>query len=287
MTRRSRLQKQLHSLGEIRDIMNSMKTLAFIESQKLSRFLDAQDAVVGNMEKAAADLLSAYPHLLPRTLGASTVYIVIGTERGFCADLNQALFTHCRSQVPLDSHLVVVGSKLSPLFENDSRVAAALPGANVVEEIPALLPRLVAKLSSVQASSAPAVYAVHHNREQQITNKPLVPPFQKLPKKEPNARAPMLNLAPGKLFEELGHHHLFALLHQLLYTSLMVENRYRYSHLQGAIKYLDERSSQLMQRCNMLRQEEIVQEIEVILLSAEATQGSVYNGGHQNFRASH
>ena len=46
MTRRHDLEHHRNSLAEIRDIMNSMNTLAYLETRKLSRFLDAQHAVV-------------------------------------------------------------------------------------------------------------------------------------------------------------------------------------------------------------------------------------------------
>jgi F-type H+-transporting ATPase subunit gamma len=54
----------------------------------------------------------------------------------------------------------------------------------------------------------------------------------------------------------------------MLYTSLMIENRFRVTHLEGAVKHLDDESAQLERRCNALRQEEIIEEIEEIMLSA-------------------
>jgi len=39
-------------------------------------------------------------------------------------------------------------------------------------------------------------------------------------------------------------------------------------HLEGAVRHLDDRSSALRRKCNALRQEEIIEEIEIILLSA-------------------
>jgi len=65
MTRRRHLEHHRQSLAEIRDIMNSMKTLAYMETRKLARFLDAQHAVVQSIEDVAADLLSFYPETLP------------------------------------------------------------------------------------------------------------------------------------------------------------------------------------------------------------------------------
>jgi F-type H+-transporting ATPase subunit gamma len=54
----------------------------------------------------------------------------------------------------------------------------------------------------------------------------------------------------------------------MLYTSLMMENHQRVAHLEGAVKHLGGESAELASKCNGLRQEEIIEEIEVILLSA-------------------
>ena len=54
MTQRRNLEHHRHSLAEIRDIMNSMKTLAYMETRKLGSFLDAQHTVLQSIEEVAA-----------------------------------------------------------------------------------------------------------------------------------------------------------------------------------------------------------------------------------------
>jgi F-type H+-transporting ATPase subunit gamma len=66
---------------------------------------------------------------------------------------------------------------------------------------------------------------------------------------------------------ELIDHYLFAALHQILYVSLMAENQHRAQYLEGAMRRLEDKSADLLHRCNLLRQEEIFEEIEVILLT--------------------
>jgi F-type H+-transporting ATPase subunit gamma len=50
----------------------------------------------------------------------------------------------------------------------------------------------------------------------------------------------------------------------------MAENDHRYRHLDSAVRRLDEKGQELDQHMRFLRQEEIIEEIEVILLSAES-----------------
>ena len=101
-----------------------------------------------------------------------------------------------------------------------------------------------------------------------VVVKRLLPPFQHLsPRRQACAYPPLLHLAPRSFLEGLIEQYLFAVLHEILYTSLMTENYTRLSHLEGAVSHLDEETERLSRECNALRQEEIIEEIEVILLS--------------------
>ena len=71
----------------------------------------------------------------------------------------------------------------------------------------------------------------------------------------------------------LTGHHLYAALNEALYSSLMVENRRRLVHMDRALDRLDADMAQLRLAYNRQRQEEIIEEIEVILLSADLLVG--------------
>ena len=49
----------------------------------------------------------------------------------------------------------------------------------------------------------------------------------------------------------------------------MVENHSRLQHMEGAVRHLDDQVEKLRRKSNIFRQEEITEEIEVILLTAE------------------
>lgn len=115
-------------------------------------------------------------------------------------------------------------------------------------------------------------YGRHMEETDAIQIERLLPPFQATAPVPVFGYPPMLNLEPDTFFAELIDQYLFAALYALLYTSLMAENRRRMQHLEGAIRRLEERMSELALRRNALRQEGITEEIEVILLSASAVQ---------------
>lgn len=282
MTRRQDLERHRHSMGEIRDIMNSMKTLTYMETRKLARFLDAQHTVVESIEEVAADFLSFHADTLPEVGEMTPVYLLIGTERGFCGDFNQGLMHHL--ELTLDTQpagkpiLIGVGRKLHTLLENDTRVAALIDGASVVEEVTVVLNQMVDELSSLQERHGMlTVYGLYHGGKDGIVMQRLLPPFQQYLHQPPRyPHPPILHRSPAKFLIELTEQYLLAALQAMLYTSLMTESHNRVTHLEGAVNHLDDESDELARQCNALRQEEIIEEIEVILLSASSLDESWY-----------
>lgn len=274
MTRRRELEQRRHSLGEIREIMNSMKTLAYLETRRLERFLAAQQAVVADVERAAADFLAFHPDTLPRAGDTTLVYLLVGSERGLCGDFNHVLLRvleeELRNGGPNRPLLLPVGRKLHALLEQDARVTARVAGASVVDEVAGTLQELIRALAEQQLQHGPlTLRGLYHGPGGETVRCELLPPLQHLlGQQQQFPDPPLLNLPPRAFLLELADHYLFAALHQLLYASLMAENQQRVSHLEAAVRHLDNQAAELARQGNVLRQEEIIEEIEVILLSA-------------------
>jgi len=94
------------------------------------------------------------------------------------------------------------------------------------------------------------------------------------PPPPPLAHPPGLQLAPARFFAELLDQYLLAALYGLLYESLAAESRQRLAHMEHALDRLDETVGELALKRNALRQEKIVEEIEVILSSEQALRQS-------------
>jgi F-type H+-transporting ATPase subunit gamma len=129
----------------------------------------------------------------------------------------------------------------------------------------------VSTVLDLQARYAPlALTVLHHGQDsRQIQMRRLLPPLGIFSQAAPaRGSPPRVNLPDWQLFSELVDHYLFAGLNGIFYSSLLVENQRRAQHLEAAARRLDEQVSRLTLRINALRQEEITEEIEVILLSA-------------------
>ena len=277
MSKRRGLETQLRSLTEIKEIMNAMKNLSLMEVHRLIRFLETQQRVVASIEAAAADFLSFHSELFPSDEVFRNVYLLVGSERGFCGDFNESLLRALDSHIGAgrDVRLIVIGGKLAVKLTDDLRVAASLEGASVVEEVDSVLVKLMETLTTLTvpgADRAPLRLTVfHHDAAEESVKVSDLRPFQKPESTSIRfAHAPLLYLQPQSFLTGLGEQYLFAALHALLYNSLMAENQRRMQHMDAAVRRLERTSADLLRKRNILRQEEITEEIEVIMLSVEA-----------------
>lgn len=272
------VEQHVRGLHDIRAIVNSMKTLAYLETQKLSRIVPAQRAVTRQLDRVAIDLLAHHPHILPSGIPPQHTWIVLGTERGFCGNLNQQLLerlaTEADGHPARDGRVMLVGHKLHAALRDAADPRAVLvDGAGVAEEAPNVLNHIVGELEKLRSSHGPAtVSAIFFDSEGVLSVKKLLPPFGDLGLEQgKHPHEPMLNLAPERLLLDLTDQYLFSSLFEILYGSLMTENRRRVSHLGDAVRHLDKKCVALTHQANALRQEQITEEIEVLLLSTGLT----------------
>lgn len=288
MSKRGPIQKHLATLKDIGGIMGAMKNISLTETHKLARFLTHQHRVLAGIEAAAADFLAHHPEVGYRPQAAPPgVVVAIGSQRGFCGDFNetvaQAVRQHWRDTTGDPSDVLVVGRRLAAKLGREVRITANFDGPSVAEEVRPVLQRLMDALGGLrprvgeQGLLTISVFA-HREGESQLTVRPIQPeppPGNRLPR---FAYPPLLNLTPPKFFAELARHYLWAQMHDVFYGSLMAENRRRLQHMEGAMQRMEENASQLQRKYNALRQEEITEEIEVIMLSNEALQRSRSKG---------
>jgi F-type H+-transporting ATPase subunit gamma len=271
MSQRRALEQHRTRLGEMRTIMNSMKALAYMESRKLTNFSTAQRAVVQSIEAAAGDFLYWHPDLRRSAPPSATeICVVIGAARGFCGDFNETLVRNLAREPELS--VIAVGHKLGELLVDDPRVVATLDGASVAEEVASILGQLATTLAERQRAQGEVAITVlaHRGQDDDITRHALLPPFRQLPAPARIPPRPLLYLSPAAFYRALVEQYVFSVLNEFLYASLLAENLRRVNHLDHAVRHLDEKVEAMKLRSNALRQEEITEEIEVILLGIDS-----------------
>ena len=274
MSRRQELLHHRHQMAEARQIIGAMQSLAFIEVRRLRRVLDIQMEVVEGLYHAAADLLAFHSDALPLIAPTRTLLLVLGSERGFCGDFNAPLLQrldHCLQSTPGETSIVACGRKLCSHLQGHPQLVATFTGASVFDDVDNTLRRLSKGLAALDAGEVTLRVIYHGGNGDGVRVRELLPPFEALRDGVPKyAFPPQLNVPPALLLTELAQQYLYAALHAILYESLMAENHRRMQHLEGAVRHLDRRLEGLKYQENQMRQEEIIEEIEVILLNEES-----------------
>jgi len=276
MTKQRDLKLHHQNLLEVRDIMNSMKTLAYMETRKLENYLPPQQAIVENVKIVADDFLLSFPQFTAHPLHASAsknavadVLLLLGSERGFCADYNHRLIDHYLQliQATAPSITLSVGARLNVALQEHAIETIAFSGASVWEEVESVLLTLVDKILALQDQQPGVKVNVLYNGDGGVREQALVPPFENLPQAPMQKIDPLIYMDKEHFLVHLSAHYVYAKILEILYNALMFENQLRVSHLQSALNRLDESLEQLQKRINTQRQEEIIEEIEVILLN--------------------
>lgn len=271
MSGQAELSQRFARLTDISSIMTAMKSLSLAETRKLARFIGHHQRMLVNIEAAAADFLNFFP-IESAPAMRPVILVMLGSERGFCGNFNDRILAALDALPDWQPApaMLVVGSRLGAKLEARPGVIALLDGANVTEDAPNVLNRLMDALHTANAASSAraALFSLAHDAEGEPVLKRLLP-FD--PPPAPHyAHPPRLQLAAPEFFAELLDQYLLAALYGLLYESLSAENRQRLAHMEHALDRLDETLGRLAIKRNALRQEKIVEEIEVILSSEMA-----------------
>ncbi|UZR27985.1 F0F1 ATP synthase subunit gamma [Methylococcus mesophilus] len=271
MSRRHILRRRMKTLGEIAGILESMRTLAVIESHRLTRSVECQRHLEAALRSTAEELLGHYPALLP-VEPAAAAWLVVGSERGFCGDFNTRLRAALERRWSPGEPAIVVGSRIGSEFALDVPLCRQLPGPLTAEETAERLPALIDAVNQLLENHGPLqIIALHHADDAEtVLETRIVPPFGKPSARSERPFPPLLYQKPDAVFRHLVEHYLFAVLHWLLDRSLLSEHQYRIRHLDGATRRIQDTQEALRSGNNRLRQEEVTEELQVILLGAEA-----------------
>ena len=286
MTKRTRLKGHLHTMEEIGDIMNAMKNLCFIEMNKITKVLSMQAQVMQGLHEVSRDFLSFYPLFPTRKKGDHpAIYILIGSERGFCGPFNDTVIHQLdilieQNPVPTPT-LIVVGHKLASKMAEDSRVMTILGGPNSIEEIPSVILNLLQTLEKVSSQRHIALHSwqwdiIFNEEEHNQVQAKTLQPFKEfyVDDEAPYFISPFLNLPHEQFIAEYADHYLFAMCYSVFYQSFFAESHQRLFHLNNALDHLEDKKNSLKKYLNLLRQEEITEEIQIIMLSAESLIGN-------------
>ena len=274
MSNEAALRERAELLDELRQIVQSMKNLAYAELQRLGRVRSAQQEAMQCVEAAWRGLVAPGGAQPP-----AGISLVIGSERGFCGAFNAPLVAACGELAPQGT-VLVAGARLVRALPSAAAVVV-LDGCAGLDDADAVLDGWMRALSERRTSheGGQVVFQGAYGVER-------VPLWSagegggEGATAAPNTRSAMaplgrLALPPDVLRPALARQRARLLLQSALLTSLEQENHRRLAQMQRAQEHLDQLAQDLQHRRAAWRQASITNELET-LVSAEA--GPVWPG---------
>ncbi len=264
MSKLTQQHNRLHLYRELNEIVSAMKNMAEVELHRATRMEEHQRQALATAREGLAMLLQAAPHLTRHTDPARTILLVLGSERGFCGGFNEQLARSLAPDPTSYGKVLVMGGRLAAKLEVEHRYIC-FSGPSTVDEI---LPRLQSLLEYLRNLPGTSALEVLSHTKDGLKRQQLHP-WPALPAMNPVVHVDTL-CKPAALLETIQWQCLFQGLFRVMLVSLLQENRLRLQQMEGAREHIEALTTALLRRLNLLRQQEIVEEIEMILVSQTA-----------------
>jgi F-type H+-transporting ATPase subunit gamma len=264
LSQRREIEARLELHDDLTGILRAMRSFALTELHRVTRREGAQAEVVKTLQLALGDMAPALP-TPPQCSG--DIWLLLGSVRGFCGGFNEEVVRQWRADAGAGAPAVLVGERLAAGVEGAGD-RLLVPGPVGALDAGATVDRILAALDAARGKlPGEAGLMVCYRDEAQARSERLWPFV--LPHSD-RAGTPPLTLEPaGRVAARLLEQHLFHALLARVLRAIRVENHMRLVQMESALAHLDRASETLRRQRNRLRQEEIVEEIELIVQSRE------------------
>ncbi|MHB1869551.1 MAG: F0F1 ATP synthase subunit gamma [Steroidobacteraceae bacterium] len=278
MTRLAEIQSHVANIGELRDVVGAMRSLAGMRVQ------ESQHALPGirSYAHAMATAVGAALLLMPQT-GArddrrrrSRALIVCTSEHGFVGGFNERMLAAAETALRPSDLLVLLGSRGAALaFERGLKITWSTPMATRLAGTPDAVNRLTSELYARIARGEVEQVDVLFGRYSQgtaadVEHRQLLPLERSRLADAREREPPLHNLRPGLLLEKLMAEYVFALLTEAAVESLASENAARFAAMESAHDNVEKKLAGLEERARQARQTEITEELLDLITGAEA-----------------
>lgn len=264
MSQRQDIEAKLALYDELNGILGAMRSFALAELKRIGKRETAQQQVMDTLALALRDLSAFLPAAAVSRLTAKTrlndIWVLLGSTRGFCGSFNEDVIRVWREQARPGNPAILVGERLRSVLGGDP---VCIAGAESGLDASAAIDRILDAVAGLRLDD-PAEFGVivcirddHAARCQRLW-----PLLSCIP--ESAGYPPVTLVPPTEVAAGVAEHYLYHSLLALLLCSIRVENHMRLMQMENALRHLDEGYEDLQRRRNRLRQEEIVQEIELM-----------------------
>ena len=264
MSQRREIEARLALYDELTGILGAMRSFALAELRRVSKRETAQQQVVESLQTALTDISSGLPTANSKpTSQANDIWLLFGSVRGFCGSFNEDLVRFWKSQIDPNASLIIVGERLHDMIQSSSPMQR-VTGADGGLDAPAVIDRILVAISALRSKHNGAFGLKACIRDEEGARSQHLWPLPPTP--SPNHSFPPITYEPTtEVATGIAEHYLFHSLLALLLRSIRVENHMRLMQMESALRHLDRGGEELQRQRNRLRQEEIVEEIELMV----------------------
>jgi F-type H+-transporting ATPase subunit gamma len=260
MTQRREIENRLALYEDLSGVLGAMRSFALVELHRVARSETAQQQVVEALSDALRDTVAALAVPEPTT---GDVWLLFGSVRGFCGSFNEDVVRKWAAAGSVTHPVVAVGERLQNLIPREARlypVNGATGALDAASTVDAVLTAVGAAMRSI-AGEAGLVACL---REESGAGTYRLLPLTMIANGT-SGELPLTNEPPQRVAAGVAQHYLLHSLLALMLRSIRVENHLRLLQMENAMRHLDRGRDELKRERNRLRQEEIIEEIELML----------------------
>lgn len=259
MSQRREIETRLALYDDLSGILGAMRSFALAELRKIGKREETQQLLVQHLAAALNDVAFALP---PPEKPDYDIWLLFGSVRGFCGSFNEDVLHLWQNEAEEAAPAILIGERLHDLLperETTLRVPGANGGLDASAAIEEILPA-IAGLRQKRRGRA-GLIACFRDDHGACAERLLPLADNQI---SPAGYPPYVYAAPAETAAGIAEHYLFHRMLAILLRSIRVENHMRLMQMEDALHHLEEGSGELIRQRNRLRQEEIVEEIELM-----------------------
>ena len=282
MTRLTEVEAHIASMGELRDIVGAMRSLASVRVQEAHRALPHIRRYAETMAASIGAALLLLPKAGPmsRKPTGRRAFVLCTAEHGFVGGFNERVLEVAEKLLASEDAVFILGSRGAVLAqERDRPTAWTHPMATRPEGVPEMIRQLTGELydwiARGDVAHAEVVFARHRQDTGTRIERKLLFPVELTSFAVSQPRlTPLHNLPPATLLEKLIADYTFSLLAEAAIEALASENAARFAAMDSAHENVSKKLEQLRQDARQARQDEITTELLDLVTGAEALHGA-------------
>lgn len=258
MTLRREIEGRLALFEDLAGILGAMRSFALAELHRVTRREEAQQQAVQELTGTLQDMAAFLP---PQVDAGNDIWLVLGSVRGFCGSFNEDVVSAWQAGGGAGHLTIVVGERLASTMPDDAQLIQ-VRGAEGGLDAAMTIDRILAAVEQARGAAKGPHGLVACLRDDKGTRVQRLLPLPVATGKTP--MPPLVNEPAALVASRVAEHFLLHMLLALLLRSIRVENYMRLMQMENALQHLEHGSEDMTRQRNRMRQEEIVEEIELM-----------------------